>query len=73
MNFELKPCPFCGCSVRIERKEYPNGEAYNAVHGWHHDGCILQWQTIEPVDDFTDEPLPPEEVAERWNRRWEDA
>ncbi len=69
---ELKPCPFCGCSVIIKRRVYPNLSWNYAVDGWHDNGCPLQWLAIEPEDD-DDNPLPPEEIAEQWNRRWEDA
>ena len=69
---ELKPCPFCGCQMIIKRRVYPNLSWRYAVDGWHDNGCPLQWLVIEPEDD-DDNPLPPEEIAERWNRRWEDA
>ena len=30
---ELKYCPFCGCSMRIEVGTYPNGNPMNELRG----------------------------------------
>jgi hypothetical protein len=63
---ELKYCPFCGCSMRIEVGTYPNGDPMNELRGWHDDECPLSavsWYTY-PEDGWTEETL-----TERWNKR----
>lgn len=39
---ELLPCPFCGCSMELERITYPNGESEWQIDGWHSDKCIFE-------------------------------
>lgn len=68
---EMKPCPFCGCSVEIMEGDYPLGDKFRRIYGWHDDGCPLQWLNIELTDD-DENPLTREEIAERWNRRYEE-
>ena len=38
---ELKPCPFCGCSMEIRSDFYPNGSKRIEPNGWHYDKCPL--------------------------------
>jgi hypothetical protein len=66
---ELKPCPFCGCSIEIYFGEYPNGDPRIEPRGWHDDDCPLSavtWHTY-PEDGWSEEL-----IAERWNRREND-
>lgn len=66
---ELKYCPFCGCSMRIEVGTYPNGDPMNELRGWHDNDCVLSavsWYTY-PEDGWSEETL-----IERWNRRVND-
>lgn len=69
MSVELKPCPFCGCSMKIIKDKYPNGDPMIEPHGWHDEDCPLStvswWQTW-PEDGWTEE-----RIAESWNRRAE--
>lgn len=65
-NRELKPCPFCGCTMQIHKGTYPNGSQMIEPFGLHYNTCPLStvtWSTY-PEDGWTEEKL-----AERWNRR----
>ena len=64
---ELKPCPFCGCSMEIEEGNYPNGNAWIEPHGWHDDDCPLNhvlWCFDVEEDGWT-----AETIAKSWNMR----
>jgi hypothetical protein len=68
MSVELKPCPFCGCSMKIRKGKYPNGDQLIEPYGWHDEDCPLSavpWYTW-PEDEWTEE-----RIAEAWNRRAE--
>lgn len=65
-RFDLKPCPFCGCSMEINTGKYPNGDDRIELYGWHDDFCPLSavsWVTF-PEDGWTSD-----KIAEAWNRR----
>jgi len=67
---DLKPCPFCGCSMEVQETKYPNGDPQIDMRGWHDENCPLDavlW-CLYPEDGWT-----LEKVAESWNRRWEEA
>lgn len=56
---ELKPCPFCGCEVKIEHK----GVDYYTFHHPRNDACFLGYllRFTWDCDDLTD----------KWNLRIE--
>jgi len=65
---KLKPCPFCGCEITVERKGWFRSDTiidqYKLV-GKHKDGCIfseLSWMGGYETQD---------EAIEAWNRRME--
>ena len=65
---ELKPCPFCGCSMKISKGKYPNGDDRIEPYGWHDSECPLNhvlW-SYYPEDRDTEES-----ITEAWNRRAE--
>ena len=64
---ELKPCPFCGCSMRISKGRYPNGDDEIEPYGWHDSDCPLD-SVLWTFDDGWN----AESVAEAWNRRVND-
>jgi len=67
---ELKPCPFCGCSIEIMIGHYPNGDVQIEPYGWHDSNCPLDhvlWCFNVEEDGWT-----VETVAEDWNRRIRD-
>lgn len=69
MMEELKPCPFCGCDMKIYHGTYPNGDEQIELYGFHNFDCPLytvSWHTY-PEDGWTEE-----KIAERWNRRVSD-
>ena len=69
MMEELKPCPFCGCSMKIESGKYPNGNKRILPSGWHDDRCTLNyvlWCFFAEENGLTEES-----IAEIWNRRAE--
>lgn len=39
---ELKPCPFCGCEMSVEKYKYPNGESEWELFGWHGGRCLFE-------------------------------
>lgn len=64
MSEKIKPCPFCGANVFVNRLEYPNGEKgyYTA---FHYADCFL-----------FDNPAcfdSKENLIEAWNRRAKNA
>ena len=68
-DIRLKPCPFCGCSMRVEHREYPNGSHYWEPSGWHDDNCPLDavlW-CMHGEDGWDGQ-----KVAEAWNWRFEE-
>ncbi len=60
---ELKPCPFCGCDVEIEKREYYNGDKNWRIRGWHSDGCIFR------VSFHVPENHNKRNLMRAWNRR----
>ena len=61
---ELKPCPFCGCSMSIRKDKYPNGDDRIEPYGYHEENCILDavsWCTY-PEDGWT-----AEKIERSWN------
>lgn len=63
---KLKPCPFCGCDMRIYKGKFPNGDDRIEPYGFHNSDCPLHtalWHTY-PEDGWTED-----NIAERWNRR----
>lgn len=58
----LKPCPFCGCSINLT----PNGE----LVAWHKSDCFFQLLEEQEVD-MTQEQINAEFVKS-WNRRVND-
>lgn len=66
MMAELKPCPFCGCQMKIASGRYANGDKQIQPYGWHFDDCPLDhvlW-CFDVEDGWTEET-----IAEAWNRR----
>ena len=59
---ELKPCPFCGCEVHINRINFYQVK----IHGAHDLDCIFA--NMFYTTFFNDE----EEAKEAWNRRTND-
>ena len=69
-QYELKSCPFCGCSMEIRSDRYPNGDKRIEPYGWHDDLCPLNhvlW-CFDVEDDWWTE----DSVAKSWNRRAEE-
>ena len=66
---ELKPCPFCGCDMRILKDKFPNGDERIEPYGLHDFDCPLfavTWHTY-PEDGWTEDL-----ITERWNSRQND-
>lgn len=61
---DLKPCPFCGCSVHLYKRKYPNGETAIGISGMHAEDCIME-RCFPNFDNM-------EEAAEAWNMRAEE-
>lgn len=40
-NFDLKNCPFCGCSAFVSLFNYPDGSSAYSVVCMHDDNCYL--------------------------------
>lgn len=57
---ELKPCPFCGCAMRV----HSNREWHYAV-GQHDDGCLL----VDSDFRFPANDAGRADLLETWNRR----
>ena len=66
---DLKPCPFCGCEIAVERKgRFPNDpfiDQYKLV-GKHKDECVFE--ELNWMGGYETE----EEAIEAWNRRTND-
>ena len=64
---ELKPCPFCGCSMEVRSDFYPNGSKRIEPNGWHDPECPLD--QVLWCFDVEDDGWTEDTVAESWNRR----
>jgi len=60
MEFELKPCPFCGCKVNFNRVK----SGWNKIIGEHSDFCPIQGNTMLTWSEMDDAP-----IIEKWNNR----
>lgn len=60
----LKPCPFCGCHMEVQRKKGYDGDI--RPNGTHEKNCPLSTATwhMYHEDGWTEEKL-----AESWNHR----
>lgn len=64
-NYELNPCPFCGCEMKcsrmhdMERNGFPWRYFITGSHEWT---CYLKYAKPIPWEDR-------EEAIETWNRR----
>lgn len=60
----LKPCPFCGCHMEVQRKKSGDGDI--RPNGTHEKNCPLSMATwhMYNEDGWTEEKL-----AESWNHR----
>lgn len=65
-SVSVKPCPFCGCSMQVEYKHYPNGTGDFEPFGWHDDDCPLS-EVLWCLEQ--DEGWTKDRVVEGWNRR----
>lgn len=61
-NYDLKGCPFCGCSAFVSLFNYPDGSSAYSVVCMHDDNCYLS-HAIEA--DFETES----EAVDAWNNR----
>ena len=62
---ELKPCPFCGCSMTIRNDKYPDGSERIEPYGYHEENCILDavlWCT------YLEDGWTAEKIERSWNR-----
>ena len=64
MTTYLKPCPFCGCHMEVQRKKNVDGDI--RPNGTHAKNCPLSMATwhMYHEDGWTEEKL-----AEAWNHR----
>lgn len=63
---DLKPCPFCGCNMKLWRKKYPDGSEGIEPYGFHEYDCVMDgvlW-CLWPEDGWTEE-----KIADAWNNR----
>ncbi len=64
---ELKPCPFCGTSMKVDIGAYPNGNRRMEPYGWHDEPCPLNH--VLWCFDVEDDGWTKEAVVDAWNRR----
>lgn len=62
----MKPCPFCGCEMKIEKGKYPNGDPKIVPRGFHNLDCILRAASFHT---YPEEGWTEEKIAELWNQR----
>lgn len=66
---ELKPCPFCGCEMKLVEKLMCDGKTIRyfpvAAKGNHKRGCQLEFSAAA----FIGNPTTIKGAREKWNRR----
>lgn len=67
MNYKLKPCPFCGCEMKLETEQMISGliRYTPKSKGNHKRGCQLEFSACA----FVGQPTTIRGAIKKWNRR----
>ncbi len=66
MNEQLKPCPFCGCEMQLQKCMMADGRTIRYEPRGHHKyGCQLRFAT----GCFVGNPTTIDGAIKKWNRR----
>lgn len=69
---DLKPCPFCGCALKIKDTHFVTGEKALRLVGEHDEECMFEYSFYVPEAFYrsnADKEIIQNYLTEAWNRR----
>ena len=69
---QIKPCPFCGCEMKLKDTHFIEGEKAWRLVGEHGEDCIFDYSFYIPEAFYIssrDKETIQNHLIEAWNRR----